>query len=179
MSHEQSEPAIEDLRIIHYPHPVLRAKAEPVTEFGEALAQLVSRMFELMRAARGVGLAAPQVAVSKRLFVMNPTGEAEDDRVVINPQLIDPEGKIEAEEGCLSLPGVTVQMKRNARLKLVGQDLQGAQFELELEDLPARIAQHEHDHLDGVLIIDRMGPTDQIANKQAILALEEARGNGS
>lgn len=162
------------LQIIHYPDPRLRTKAAPVTRFDADLRALASRMLELMREAKGVGLAAPQVGVSLRMFVMNATGKEGDDRVCVNPELHDLTHFKDAEEGCLSLPDVRVNVRRAGRCRLVAADLDGKRVELEGEDFLARIWQHETDHLDGRLIIDRMGPADRIATRAALRELEAA-----
>ncbi|MEW6252565.1 MAG: peptide deformylase [Planctomycetota bacterium] len=164
---------LSDLYIIHYPDPRLRKVSDPVTDFGERLAALVERMCALMGTAKGVGLAAPQVGINERLIVMNATGEPADLQVFVNPVIREPHGSAEAEEGCLSLPGINVKVRRAQTCRLTAQDLQGRPIELELVDLPARIAQHETDHLNGVLIIDRMGPTDRIATRKTLRALED------
>ncbi|MCG3129176.1 MAG: Peptide deformylase [Phycisphaerae bacterium] len=170
----------EQLGIIDYPHPCLRRAAAPVEQFDAVLARLAGRMFELMRAAKGVGLAAPQVGVSVRMFVMNATGEPGDDLIVVNPRLTDRRGGAESEEGCLSIPEVRVQVRRATRCHLTAQDANGKPFELDGADMICRIWQHEIDHLDGILIIDRMGPTDRIATRRALQELEEKfrRSNG-
>lgn len=162
-----------DLHVIHYPDPRLRKECDPVTEFDEDLAAIVRRMCEIMKTDKGVGLAAPQVGLLKQLFVMNPTGEPQDTRVFLNPTIHDTYGSAEAEEGCLSLPGVNVQVRRAQRCRVAAQDLDGNPVELDAEDLIARICQHETDHLHGVLIIDRMGPSDRIATRKTLKALEE------
>jgi peptide deformylase len=169
------KPKIADLRILHYPDPRLRRKAAEVKDFDASLAELAARMFELMKTAEGVGLAAPQVGVALRLFVMNATGEEKDRLVFINPVLDQLAGAAEAEEGCLSLPGINVQVKRAARARVRAFDLAGKPFTLEAGDLPARVWQHETDHLNGVLIIDRMGPADRIATRKVLKALEQGR----
>jgi len=153
----------EKLRILHYPDPRLRQRCATVTEFDDSLARLAARMLELMRQARGVGLAAPQVGILIRMFVMNPTGEPDDDRVYVNPELRDATGSEVAEEGCLSIPDVHVQVRRATRCRLVAQDLSGRPVERIGEGLEARIWQHEIDHTNGILILDRMGPSDAIA----------------
>lgn len=162
----------EQLRIIDYPHPCLRQAAAPVEQFDQRLSRLAQRMFELMRAAKGVGLAAPQVGISTRMFVMNATGEPGDDLIVVNPKLSDRRGGAEGEEGCLSIPEVRVQIRRATRCHLAAQDVHGKPFERDGADMICRIWQHELDHLDGVLIIDRMGPTDRIATRRALQELE-------
>lgn len=162
------------LRILHYPNPILRQPARTVETFDEGLAELARRMLVLMHELQGVGLAAPQVGVSIRLFVCNPTGEPRDDLVAVNPVLTDLSGAEEKPEGCLSIPGVTVQMRRAFRACLRAQDARGAALELSGEDLRARVWQHETDHLNGVLIIDRMSEADEIANRRALKALRGA-----
>lgn len=161
------------LYIIHYPDPRLRKLCEPVTEFDEQLARRVQQMLELMKTGKGVGLAAPQVGLLQRFFVMNPTGQPGDEHLFVNPAIRDPHGSAEAEEGCLSLPAVHVQVRRAQRCRITAQDLRGKAFELELADLPARICQHETDHLNGVLVLDRMGPSDRIATRKTLRALED------
>lgn len=158
--------------IVLYPDPRLRAKCAPVEAFDGALAALADRMLELMRAANGVGLAAPQVGVCRRLFVCNPTGDPADDRVYVNPEVIDLIGAAEAEEGCLSLPEVRAEVRRARRCRFGAVDLSGRPVEESGEDLVARIWQHEIDHLDGRLIIDLMKPADRIANKRLLEQLE-------
>jgi peptide deformylase len=164
---------LKDLRIIHYPDPRLRKRCEPVTKFNGELRALIARMLELMESGKGVGLAAPQVGLDKRLLVMNETGQPGDERALINPKIHNPEGSAEAEEGCLSLPGINVQVRRAQRCRIEAQDEFGTPVEFIAEDLLARIIQHETDHLNGVLIIDRMGPSDRIATKKTMRALEE------
>ncbi|RMF86188.1 MAG: peptide deformylase [Planctomycetota bacterium] len=160
------------MRIIKYPDPRLRKKCAPVTEFNDELRALATRMLELMKAAPGVGLAAPQVGVLLRMFVCNVTGEEGDDCVLVNPEIRDASGWKEAEEGCLSIPEVYVQVRRSLRCTVVAQDLDGNPIELRGEDLPARVWQHETDHLNGVLILDRMGPADEIATRKKLRELE-------
>jgi peptide deformylase len=167
-------PTLELLRIVHYPDPVLRAKCKPVTHYGDALAALAQRMLALMHEAEGVGLAAPQVGVTQRLFVMNHTGQPGDDLVLVNPHLSELDGSAENEEGCLSIPGVRVQVRRAQHCKVLAHDPHGRPFEIDVDALRARIVQHETDHLNGVLILDRMGPSDQIATRKTVRALEDA-----
>lgn len=162
------------LQIVHYPDARLRQRAVAVREFNDDLRAIIARMFEVMREERGVGLAGPQIGVPLRVFVMNATGEARDDLVLINPVLSDQEGAAEAEEGCLSLPGVSVHVRRAVRARLKAQDDRGRPIELIGQDLVARIWQHEIDHLDGVLIIDRMGPGDELATRKVLRSLEDA-----
>lgn len=165
---------MDKLSIVHYPNPRLRQVCEPIERFDDKLAALADRMLELMQAGGGVGLAAPQVGVLKRLFVMNRTGEPGDEMVFVNPELHDIQGSREAEEGCLCLPEVYAQVRRAARCRIVAQDLNGDRIELEGEDLLCRIWQHEADHLNGILILDRMGPSDKIVAKKKLKELEAA-----
>lgn len=163
---------IARLKIISYPDPILRKKCQPVAEFGGNLPALARKMWEIMHAERGVGLAGPQVGLPYRIFVWNPTGEPDDDRVVINPKLSDFVGQEEAEEGCLSIREVHVQVKRAKSVVMTGQDADGRPFTLEGVDLPARIWQHETDHLDGRLILDYQSGAEEIANRRALKELE-------
>ncbi len=167
----------DQLRIIHYPDPVLRQAAEPLPGATDEVRRVAQRMLELMHEARGVGLAAPQVGLPWRLFVANPTGEPEDDQIFINPKLSSPSRENHThDEGCLSLPNITGDITRPASITVDALDEQGKPFKLTSDDLPARVWQHEIDHLDGILILDRMPAIDKVANKQAILDLEQAAG---
>jgi peptide deformylase len=165
---------LKKLAICHYPDARLRQRCRPVTEFSEKLAALAERMLDLMCAEKGIGLAAPQVGVLRRLFVMSPTGQRKDGLVFVNPVIRDREGNVEAEEGCLSLPGVNVRVRRARRCRIEAQDVHGRPFSMTGEDLLCRIWQHETDHLDGILIIDRMGPADRLAVRKTLRALEES-----
>jgi peptide deformylase len=167
----------DELRIVHYPDPVLREVAKAVQGVSDEVRGVARRMLELMHEVRGVGLAAPQVGLGWRMFVANPTGEPGDDRVFINPKLSKPSNETHAhEEGCLSLPHITGEITRPTRITIDALDEQGQPFELTSDELPARIWQHETDHLDGILILDRMPAIDKVANRQAVLDLEQAAG---
>ncbi len=166
----------QSLAIVHYPATVLRDKARPIDRVDDHIRAVALRMIELMHRAPGVGLAAPQVGLAWRLFVANPTGEDGDDRIYINPELtLIPGSNAAREEGCLSIPGVTVEVIRPTQATIVATNLEGQRFEESADDLLARIWQHEFDHLEGVLIIDRMSPIDRMANKRALRELEEAQ----
>jgi peptide deformylase len=167
---------LSKLRIVYYPDPVLRAQSKPVGEFSSDLAALASRMLELMKAAPGVGLAAPQVGIPIRLFVYNPTGETGGDRVCVNPVLSDLVDPVEGEEGCLSLPDVKVPIRRARSARLSAFDAEGRAFELWGTDLEARIWQHESDHLDGKLIIDSMPASAELANRRLLKQLKADYG---
>lgn len=136
---------------------------------------MVEQMFELMYAAQGIGLAANQVDLPYRLFVINTSGDADlkdEEQVFINPVITRRQGTAEAEEGCLSLPGLYAQVKRPEKISVHAYNLQGEEIQAELDDLPARAVQHELDHLDGILFIDRLSPTAQMAVKEAIEEFE-------
>jgi peptide deformylase len=164
---------LSKLRIIHYPDPRLRRVCAPVTRFDEQLASLAQRMSELMETGKGVGLAAAQAGVNQRVILVNTTGRPEDTQAYVNPVLRDLRGSLEAEEGCLSLPDINVQVRRAQHCHVTAQDLAGRPVSLEVAELEARVFQHEIDHLNGVLIIDRMGPGDRIATRKTLRALED------
>ena len=144
--------------VVKWPDPVLSKPGEKITVFDAKLKKLVEEMFESMYAAQGIGLAAPQIAISKRLTVIDVSFKKNpDDRIVlINPEIIEREGKQVEEEGCLSLPEIREKVSRAAKVRVRAQDVTGKWFELEGEELLARAIQHEIDHLDGVLFIDRL-----------------------
>lgn len=152
--------------------PVLRAKALPVERFDEALVSEAARMGELMHDALGIGLAATQLGILHRVLVFR--AYAEDPlTVLVNPVIEWRSEELEtAEEGCLSLPGVHVSVERPARVRVTARDERGEALEIEAEGLPARVIQHEVDHLDGILILDRISREER---KQAMRALREAR----
>jgi peptide deformylase len=144
--------------VVKYPDPVLAKPAEPITVFDDALKTLVAEMFESMYVAQGIGLAAPQISISKRLTVIDTSfkKEPKDKLVLINPEVIETAGSQLEEEGCLSLPDIREKVKRAARVKVRAQDENGEWFEVEGEELLARAMLHEIDHLNGVLFIDRI-----------------------
>jgi peptide deformylase len=146
------------LTIVKYPDPVLAKPGEPVTEFNAELRKLVADMFETMYDEKGIGLAAPQVAVSKRLLVIDlSNGQVEEDKLVlINPEIIYREGKIYEEEGCLSFPEIHEKVQRAAKVRVRAQDEHGKWFEKDGEELLSRCIQHEIDHVDGMQFIYRM-----------------------
>jgi len=163
----------EKLEIIQYPDPRLRQRSKSVERYDDRLKALVARMFELMREDKGVGLAAPQVGINERLFVMNHTGQPADDRVYVNPELFDITGNEEGEEGCLSLPGITALINRGQTLRIVAKDVQGNAFEQTETGYIARIWQHEFDHLNGILITDRMGDVARMMHRKTLRDLEK------
>lgn len=174
MSIDLGKLELDKLQIIHYPDPRLRVQCEPITTFDEHLKALADHMLEIMKAGNGVGLAAPQLGLPVRMFVMNHTGEDKDAQVFVNPEIHDPRGNAEREEGCLCVPGVYVQVRRATHCRIVAQDLNGKSVELEGENMLCRVWQHETDHLNGILILDRMGPSDRIATRKQLRELQEA-----
>jgi peptide deformylase len=159
---------MSELEIVKYPAPVLRRPAQPLAAVDDAIRAKAREMFALMYKDRGVGLAAPQVGWSVRLFVMNPSGEPQDERAFVNPKIVArSKEKAKSNEGCLSLPEVNGKIERHVRVRIEALDLAGRPIEVDLEEFPARVAQHEIDHLDGVLIIDRMSLAEKtIAEKK-------------
>jgi peptide deformylase len=145
--------------ILHYPDPRLRQKALAVPTVTPAIMQLVEDMAETMYAAPGVGLAANQIGEALRIFVIDTAGDDEPSKlqVFINPEIVSKQGELVWEEGCLSFPGVMEEIERAARVRVKAIDQHGQPFELEAEGLLAVAIQHENDHLDGALMIDKMG----------------------
>lgn len=146
------------LKIVKYPEPVLQQPGEPVTEFNVELRKFVADMFETMYAANGIGLAAPQVGVSKRVTVIDLSlgKNPQEKLVLINPEIIAREGKQYEEEGCLSFPEIREKVTRAFKVKIRAQDENGKWFEMDGEELLSRAFQHEIDHLDGMLFIFRI-----------------------
>lgn len=147
-------------QIIHYPEPLLKQKSQPVTEFDAELKQLADDMVETMYDAPGVGLAAPQVAQLKRLIVLDCSAKDKpnDLIVAVNPEIVAGEGESLEEEGCLSVPGFWASVKRYSKATMRYQDVEGNTHERTGEGLLAVCMQHEIDHLNGVLFVDRLSP---------------------
>ncbi|MBI4564338.1 MAG: peptide deformylase [Planctomycetes bacterium] len=151
------------LRLLYYPDPRLQQRAEPIAGIGSDLRDLVPQMFAVMYRHRGIGLAAPQVGISTRLIVANLTGDPEkkeDEQVFINPEILQKSGVMNEEEGCLSLPGLSAKIRRAARVRVRYRDLAGEDQQRECEGLWAKLFQHEIDHLDGILMTDKMTAAD-------------------
>ena len=148
------------MRILIYPHEILKTKAEPVKEIDARLQEIVDRMFETMYKAKGIGLAANQVGIPIRLLVMDVREEEgrPNRLVLVNPVIQDAEGGAVGEEGCLSVPGYTAPVKRAERILVEALDREGSPIRFEAEGLLARCIQHEIDHLDGICFVDRLGP---------------------
>ncbi len=146
------------LTVVYHPHPVLAKIAEPVTEFDEKLKKLVDDMIETMYKENGVGLAAPQVAISKRLAVIDVSDAQNQPFCIINPEIIEKEGLEMMEAGCLSVPFTYDKVPRAMKVKVRAQDVTGKFFEISGDGLLAHCLQHEIDHLDGKLYIDYLSP---------------------
>jgi peptide deformylase len=173
MEHKITQTDIGSLTILRYPDPRLREVCTEVEEFDAELRAMVERMFELMFAVKGVGLAANQVGASVRVFVASPTQDPADRRVFVNPRIVAAEGTVEDEEGCLSFPDITCTIKRSKAVTVEATDLERRVFQEVAQGLRARIIQHEIDHLDGTLIVDRMGSVARLAHRRALKNLED------
>ena len=162
--------------IVKYPDPILERKGQPVTEFDDELQKLVDDMFESMYAAKGIGLAAPQIGISKRLTVIDLScNERREERIVlVNPEIISREGKQYEEEGCLSLPEIRDKVTRAAKVRVRAQDAKGEWFEIGGEELLSRAFQHEIDHLDGILFFRRVSALKRDLILRKIRKLQKA-----
>ena len=174
------------LQIVKYPHPALRYVSRPVTRIDDELRAVVREMFTLMYEARGVGLAANQVALPFRFFILNVTADPEQkdqELVFINPEIVKRHSSVEDEEGCLSLPGLYADVRRARKIKVRAFNLEGKLVELEAEELLGRAIQHETDHVEGKLFIDHLGPITRHTIKASLKAFEkefrEAQAGGA
>jgi peptide deformylase len=164
------------LEMVYYPDPRLRERSKEITKIPAELKKQIPEMFEVMYRHRGIGLAGPQVGVLQRIIVANIKGdpkEKETERVFINPQIVKKSGTMNEEEGCLSLPGLNAKIKRSSDLVVQFFDLDGQAWEMEVDGLYAKLFQHEIDHLDGVLMIDKMSAADLKAWKPLLAEMEE------
>lgn len=178
------------LSLCYYGNPILRKTAEPITDFDDDLAQLAKDMVNSMHAEAGIGLAGPQIGVSKRIFVMEVPQDMDLDEsgrplnpglagplVAVNPEIEILEGDVEEmEEGCLSIPDVRGRVERPFSIRLSFQNVAGDPQTLELHGLAARCAQHEFDHLNGVLFIDHLGSVKRVAIKGKLKKIKQAQG---
>lgn len=163
------------MNIVRYPHPALRHQSQPLTNINDRVRRQAAAMLDLMYAAKGIGLAANQVALPYQLLVLNTSGDSgqpELERVCINPVVLERKGTIEGEEGCLSFPGLFQKVRRARTVKVRYYDLAGRQMELVTSELEARAFQHEIDHLHGVLYIDKMGFLARRASRGALEEFE-------
>ncbi len=164
---------VEKCKITRYPAEVLAQKSKPVEKIDDNIRKLVDKMTDIMIELKGVGLAAPQAGVGLRLFIISLDGTRENVRVYVNPT-VTPLGEVVAtEEGCLSVPGINTKIRRFGRCKVTATDLSGKEFTEEGEGLYARALQHEYDHIEGITIVNRMGPTSKIANRKTLKELIE------
>jgi len=164
---------IEKCRITHYPAEVLAKRAEPVGKIDDNIRRLVEKMTDIMLKNKGVGLAAPQAGVSLRLFIISLDGTREKVKVYINPT-VTPDGELgSTEEGCLSVPGIFTKIRRYKRCKVTATGLDGNEFTEQAEGLYARALQHEHDHIEGMTIANRMSQTAKIAHRRQLKKLTE------
>ncbi|HEX5270103.1 MAG TPA: peptide deformylase [Gemmataceae bacterium] len=173
---------MSELKIVKYPHPALRFESKPLQAIDKEVRLVAGKMLELMYTARGLGLAANQVAWPFQMFVMNATANpevAEQQRVLINPVILDRKGTIEGDEGCLSFPELYQKVRRAKTVRVQAYDLEGKVIEIvtgelpqEIAELSSRVLQHEIDHLHGVLYIDKMGPLGKLSARGSLREFE-------
>jgi len=168
------------LPILTYPNPILRKKAAAVLEFDAELAELVADMADTMYEAPGVGLAAPQVGVSKQILIYDPAPSEEKGSytALINPKIVAIEGEEFGEEGCLSVRELCAEVKRARRIVVEARDLEGGELRFEAEEWPARVLQHEIDHLNGILFIDHLSTLKRALYKKKLKKILEAEKSG-
>ncbi len=164
---------VEKCRIMHYPAEVLAKAASPVEKIDDNIRRLVEKMIDIMLKNKGIGLAAPQVGVPLRLFIISLDGKKETVKVYINPT-VTPAGELDqTDEGCLSVPGVFTKIRRYKKCSVTATNLDGNEFTEEAEGLYARCLQHEYDHIQGMTIANRMGSTAKIAHRRQLKKLTE------
>ncbi|HMO35432.1 MAG TPA: peptide deformylase, partial [Gemmatales bacterium] len=164
------------MKIVRYPHPALRYKAAPVKLIDAEVRKVIDALRDLTYQHEGLGLAAPQIGIPLQLFFMNPTGEKsqpEAEMVFINPVISEKEGMIEKEEGCLSFPDLYQNVRRAASIRVKAYDPEGQAMDIKLEELPARVVQHETDHLHGKLFIDYFNVIGKLASRAALTKFEK------
>lgn len=158
------------MKIVHFPHPTLRRVSKPLKKVDKSLKSMVAQMFDLMYEAKGIGLAANQVNLPFRLFIVNVSGErgSGEELVFLNPVIDHPKGSSVAEEGCLSLPQLYHPVARPEQIHVTAYDLSGNPLDRTVDGTLARVIQHEFDHLEGVLFIDRIPPLETRALESAL-----------
>lgn len=161
------------MELKYYPDRVLRKKTRPIQEVNDDVMERARQMLEVMYEAEGVGLAGPQVGWGRRIVTIDVEGAKPQDRVFVNPLIVRRDGMTEQEEGCLSLPGIKVKIPRAEKVTVVAYTLAGERVEFDFEGLAACVWQHELDHLNGVLIIDKLPPTTLITIREQLKQLEE------
>ena len=162
--------------ILVYPDERLRMKARPVEKVTDEIREIATKMIEIMHNARGVGLAATQVGVDKQIIIVNPKPEEEEDLVLLNPRIVNKDGRVIGEEGCLSVPGVRAKVRRSRHAVLEAINLDEEEVTMEGEELLAVIWQHEIDHLNGILFIDKVTPASRISVKRQLRELVGSKG---
>lgn len=163
------------MQILKYPHPTLRHKSKPLLRIDNELKRMVREMFDLMYSNKGIGLAANQVDLPYRMIVINVQSDpaaVEEERVFINPVILRSKGSCEESEGCLSLPEIYAPVRRPQSIVLSAYDLSGNETTWNLDGLYARVVQHECDHLDGILFVDRLSPSNLMTVKEDLGELE-------
>lgn len=164
------------MQIIKYPHPTLRHKSKPLRRVDRELAGLIAKMFDLMYEHHGIGLAANQVDLPYRLFILNLESDStlkECELVFINPVISERKGMVEREEGCLSFPELYAPVRRPEKVKITAYNLAGQEVTYQADGLFARAAQHELDHLDGILFTDHLSPSNRLTVKESLFDLEQ------
>ncbi len=164
------------MKIVAYPHPALRYPAKPLAAIDKQVHLDAGRMLELMYQHKGLGLAANQVFLPYRIVVLNPSGDPQQqdkEEVLLNPVVLERKGTIEGEEGCLSFPGLFQKIRRAKTVRVQAYNLRGELIDKSVSDLEARLWQHEVDHLDGILFIDKMGTIARLASRNALKEFEQ------
>jgi peptide deformylase len=165
--------------ILLYPHPGLRESARPVGAVTPETVETARQLTALMKEHKGIGLAATQVGIPKRLLILNPTGQPADDAALVDPRVVARRGMEDGEEGCLSFPGIRAVIRRASWVRVEATSLEGRPVTIEAESLHARVLQHEIDHLDGILLVDRMSPAERRVNLSALRDLEARHARAS
>jgi peptide deformylase len=167
---------MQPLEVLVYPHPALRRGGQTVTAFDQDLRDLAAKMMESMYDEIGCGLAAPQVGIDKKLLVLNPSGDKskrEEELALVNPRILKKKGREWDDEGCLSFPGIRAEVERHVDITVVYQDLDGKEQSLKASGFLARVIQHEMDHLEGVLMVDRLSAADKLRVRGKLEELEQ------
>ncbi len=159
------------LKIVVYPNPILKLKSEPLTDFGPKMQKFFDDMIETMYVEDGVGLAAPQVGVSKQVMIVSPAQKQGEEYVIVNPEIYERSGQEKGPEGCLSFPGISADVVRSKKIYMRYQDRHGKQHDVEALDFFARVIHHEMDHLEGILLIDRV----DFSKRNELLALYQGQ----
>lgn len=165
----------DNLSMKYYGNPVLRHKTEPVTVFDKELADFVEDMIDTLYGQNGVGLAAPQVGVSKRVVIIDASFGEEENKIMalVNPEILSAEGECTIEEGCLSIPKIWEDVTRPERVHVRFQDTEGNVHEIDADGMLARVIQHEFDHLEGILFVDRLGSVKKAFLSRALREIAE------